>query len=202
MNRVIAFIDGFNLYFGLRSKGWKYFYWLNLQRMAQNMLQAGQSLEFTKYFTARVNSPPDKQKRQNTFLEALGTLSNFQIYFGHYLDKTITCKNCGACWHKPEEKMTDVNIATELLADAFQDTYDTALLFSADSDLVSPIRKVQTLFPHKRIVVVFPPGRHSATLQAVAAHTFLGRDVLSKSVFPDEVIKPDGFILRRPDTWR
>lgn len=97
MNRVIAFIDGFNLYFGLRSKGWKYFYWLNLQRMAQNMLQAGQSLEFTKYFTARVNSPPDKQKRQNTFLEALGTLSNFQIYFGHYLDKTITCKNCGAC---------------------------------------------------------------------------------------------------------
>lgn len=48
MNRVIAFIDGFNLYFGLRSKGWKYFYWLNLQRMAQNMLQAGQSLEFTK----------------------------------------------------------------------------------------------------------------------------------------------------------
>lgn len=202
MNRVIAFIDGFNLYFGLRSKGWKYFYWLNLQRMAQNMLQAGQSLEFTKYFTARVNSPPDKQKRQNTFLEALGTLSNFQIYFGHYLDKTITGNNCGACWHKPEEKMTDVNIATELLADAFQDTYDTALLFSADSDLVSPIRKVQALFPHKCIVVVFPPGRHSATLQAVTAHTFLGRDVLSKSVFPDEVIKPDGFILRRPDTWR
>lgn len=25
--RVIAYIDGFNLYFGLKSKGWKRYYW-------------------------------------------------------------------------------------------------------------------------------------------------------------------------------
>ena len=26
--RVIAYIDGFNLYFGLKAKGWRQFYWL------------------------------------------------------------------------------------------------------------------------------------------------------------------------------
>jgi uncharacterized LabA/DUF88 family protein len=201
MNRVIAYIDGFNLYFGLRSKGWKYFYWLNLQAVAQNMLKPGQKLEITKYFTAKVSFPSDKQRRQNTFLEALGTLSNFHIYYGHYLDKVITCRNCGATWHKPEEKMTDVNIAMELLTDTFQNAYDTALLFSADSDLVGPIKKVKLLFPHKHVVVVFPPGRHSAALKRITAHTFLGRNVLLKSVFPDEVVKPDGFILHRPVRW-
>jgi hypothetical protein len=37
--RVIAYIDGFNLYFGLKSTGWKKFYWLNLQSMVQNLLK-------------------------------------------------------------------------------------------------------------------------------------------------------------------
>jgi hypothetical protein len=37
--RTIAYIDGFNLYYGLRSKGWKRYYWLNLQMLAQNFFQ-------------------------------------------------------------------------------------------------------------------------------------------------------------------
>lgn len=34
MNRVIAYIDGFNLYFGLKSKGFKKYYWLDLSALA------------------------------------------------------------------------------------------------------------------------------------------------------------------------
>ena len=34
MNRVIAYIDGYNLYHGLREQNWKRFYWLNLQRLS------------------------------------------------------------------------------------------------------------------------------------------------------------------------
>lgn len=29
MERVIAYVDGYNLYYGLRAKGWKRYYWLN-----------------------------------------------------------------------------------------------------------------------------------------------------------------------------
>lgn len=35
--------------------------------------------------------------------------------------------------------MTDVNIAVEMMRDAFQDRFDAALLISADSDLVASL---------------------------------------------------------------
>ena len=203
MKRVIAYIDGFNLYYGLRSKGWQQLYWLNLQEVALNLLTPDQHLVFTKYFTAKISDPSDKQWRQNTYLEALGTLPDFQIYYGHYLEDTITCRNCGYTYTTHHEKMTDVNIAIELLTDAFRDAFDVALLISADSDLVGPLKKIKNLFPHKRAVVVFPPGRQSYALKTTAtAYTYLGRTVLAKSLFPDEVVKPDGFVLQRPAAWR
>jgi len=203
MKRVIAYIDGFNLYYGLRSKNWKWFYWLNIQEMARLMLKPGQTLVNTRYFTTAVKHPLDKHKRQAMFLEALRTLSDFQIYYGHFLASTVTCKNCGHTYQTHHEKMTDVNIATELMSDAFQDKFDIALLVSADSDLVGPVQMVQQLFRKKRIVVAFPPNRYSNALKRIAnAYTHIGRNVLSKSVFPDQVAKPDGFVLQRPAQWR
>jgi uncharacterized LabA/DUF88 family protein len=203
MQRVIAYVDGFNLYYGLRSKHWKWFYWLNIQEMARRMLKPGQILVSTKYFTSIVNRPADKHKRQATFLEALRTLSNSYIYYGHFLSDTVTCSHCGHTYQTYHEKMTDVNIATELMSDAFQDQFDAALLVSADSDLVGPVQAVQQLFSRKRIVVAFPPGRYSNALKRAAnAYTHIGRNVLSKSVFPDQIDKPDGFILQRPAQWR
>jgi len=202
-DRVIAYIDGFNLYFGLRSKGWKYFYWLNLRAVVLNMLRPNQHLALTKYFTSIVSHPADKRQRQALYLDALRTLPDFRIYFGHYLDEAVTCHNCGQTHMAHHEKMTDVNIAIELLVDAFEDSFDTALLFSADSDLVGPVKKVKALFPNKRVVVVFPPDRQSAALKHSATSvTYLGRNVLYKSVFPDRVTTFDGYVLVRPVSWR
>jgi hypothetical protein len=39
MSRVIVYIDGFNLYFALRSKGWRKYYWLDLARLAQKLIK-------------------------------------------------------------------------------------------------------------------------------------------------------------------
>lgn len=201
--RVIAYIDGFNLYYGLRAKGWKWAYWLNLRQVALHLLKPSQTLVATKYFTSIVTAPPDKNRRQATFLEALGTLPDFSIYYGHFLADTITCRQCGHTYTTHHEKMTDVNIATELLSDAFADCFDVALLISADSDLVGPIQRVRSLFPNKRVVVVFPPARHSNVLKQVThACLHLDRATLVKSMFPDQVVKPDGFVLHRPPQWR
>jgi uncharacterized LabA/DUF88 family protein len=204
--RVIVYIDGFNLYYGMRSKGWQRYYWLNVQRLAQHLLKPGQSLVSTKYFTSWVSSTPrdpDKNSRQSTYVEALGTLTNVHIYYGRYLEKTVECFSCGAKWQVPEEKMTDVNIAVEMMADAFQDQWDTALLISGDSDLTAPIRNIRHFFPAKRVVVAFPPGRHSVQLQKVAhAYFTIGRRKLAISQFPDTVRKADGFELTRPVEWR
>lgn len=206
MQRVIAYIDGFNLYFGLKSKGWRRLYWLDIQTLSQRLLRPGQQLVLTKYFTSRVSTKPhdpDKPKRQNIYLEALTTLSDFRMFFGHYLQKAVSCRFCGATWTDYDEKMTDVNIATELLADALDDRFDTALLISADSDLTRPLEVVRARFPQKRVVVVFPPGRSSERLkQAASAFFTIGRAVLADAQFPDEVCKPGGFLLRRPREWR
>jgi len=201
--RVIAYIDGFNLYFGLRAAGWKRFYWLDLQAMVRNLLKVRQELVFTKYFTSRVSYPREKERRQSTFLEALETLDEFRIYYGHYQTNPQNCKKCGNRVMIPSEKMTDVNIAVEILSDAYQDMFDVALLISADSDLTAPVLAIKNLFPNKRIVVAFPPQRHSAQLQRLAHGSLqIGRATLAKSVFPDKVQKADGFILEKPAEWK
>jgi uncharacterized LabA/DUF88 family protein len=99
--------------------------------------------------------------------------------------------------------MTDVNISVELMADAFQDQFDTALLISADSDLVGPVESVRRLFPAKRLIVAFPPKRTSFALQKAANVTLhIGHNELSKSLFPDQVTTPKGIILHCPAKWR
>lgn len=203
MNRVIAYIDGFNLYFGLREKGWRRFYWLNVQLLVQNLLKFNQELVMTKYFTSRIIGSPDKEKRQSTFIEALETLPNLEIFYGKYQLNSRECLHCGFKDQVPNEKMTDVNIAVEMLSDAVKGKFDTALLLSADSDLVPLIRAIKNTFTQKRIIVTFPPARWSVELQSVA-HAFftIGRVNFARSLLPDKVKKADGFILQCPLTWR
>ena len=197
--RVITYIDGFNLYFGLKDKGWKRFYWLNLQLLSQNLLKPRQTLINTKYFTTRVSSPPSKVKRQNTYIEALDTLNDFRIFYGHFLPNLRTCPRCKLIQSVPNEKMTDVNIAVEMLTDAFEDKFDTALLVSADSDLSGMIRSIQRLYPTKRIVAAFPPERYSSSLHQICNSSFIiGRAKLAQSQFTDNITKADGYILTRP----
>lgn len=206
IKRVIAYIDGFNLYYGLKSKGWRRYYWLNIKTLVESLLKPHQQLLETKYFTARITPRPhdlSKAKRQSVFLEALETLPDLSIHYGLFLQNEQKCHTCGATWMVPEEKMTDVNIATELLIDAFHDRFDTALIMSGDSDLASTIEKLQQLFPHKMVVVAFPPNRISKRLRQIAKASFvIGEAKIRKSQFPDEVQKPDGIILRRPSTWK
>ena len=72
--RVIAYIDGFNLYFGMLNAGFDNCKWLNLKLLVNNLLQSNQELISVKYFTSRVGNNPDKQKRQATYIEALESI--------------------------------------------------------------------------------------------------------------------------------
>lgn len=212
MTRVVLYVDGFNLYYGLRDSNFRRYFWLNLATLGRNLLKPYQSLSFVKYFTSRISAAglgpvaqamQGRRKRQQSFIEALETVPDLQIYYGHFLPKQNECRNCKSVWSAFEEKMTDVNIATEILTDAFRDRFDTALLVSGDSDLVGPIRAVQSLFPLKRVVVAFPPGRHSAQLKAIASGCFqISEARLKQSQFPDQVTKADGYVLNRPAEWK
>ena len=202
--RVIVYVDGFNLYYGLKAKGWRRYYWLDVRLLAKNLLRSGQLLAMVRYFTTRISpsSSTSKLKRQGTFLEALETRTDLHIHYGHYLAKDRRCSQCGADLTTHEEKMTDVNIAVELLGDAQDDAFDTAIVISGDSDLTPPVRATLSRYPEKRVIVAFPPARHSSQLEHAATAAFrIGRKRLKDSQFADEVVKPDGFVLRRPTQW-
>ncbi|MBE0431630.1 MAG: NYN domain-containing protein [Dehalococcoidia bacterium] len=203
MKRIIAYVDGFNLYFGLRSRGWRRYYWLDIHLLAQNLMKPDQQLLLAKYFTARIAGPPDKEARQSAYIAALETLVDLQIFYGKYQINPRQCARCGFQDEVPNEKMTDVNIAVELLKDAYQDRFDTALLISADSDLVPPVQAVRELFRDKRVIVASPPGRYSAALARSADGSFIiGRANLARSLLADEVENTDGRVLRCPPSWR
>ncbi|HCF05835.1 MAG: hypothetical protein JG774_1021 [Desulfomicrobiaceae bacterium] len=206
MSRVIAYIDGFNLYFGLKSKGWKRHYWLDVVGLSRSLLKPGQTLQAVHYFTARIrlagNNYADMQ-RQADYLDALATSPLLTIQFGHYLPKGRQCCRCGNTWTDYEEKMTDVNIAVQLLADAFDDRFDTALLISADSDLTTPVQQVRARFPAKRVIVAQPPGRNSVQLAAAATAAFtISETKVRQNQLPAAVTTASGYVINRPEHWR
>ena len=205
MQRVRMYVDGFNLFYGIRERGWRRYYWLDLHRLAENLLRPGQRLEAVRYFTARVEhepGDPGKQARQNTYLEALATLPAMHIHYGYFQAKPQRCHNCGAAWRAYEEKMTDVSIAVELLSDAQEDTFDVAIVVTGDGDLAGPLLAVRGRYPSKSVVVAFPPARSSiALINAAAAHFTVGRGRLHSSQLPPKITKADGFLLERPTSW-
>ena len=128
------------------------------------------------YFTARVKPTPRNpsvHQRQGIYLRALATLPNVHIREGFFLLKTSRqpkvqplnaanpktpnpANSTVEIWLN-EEKGSDVNLATQLLLDAFDDNFDLAVVISNDSDLAWPILKVRQKF--KKNVGVYKPER-------------------------------------------
>lgn len=199
--RVIAYIDGFNLYFGIREAGFDNCRWLNIKNLVEKLLKPHQELMSVKYFTSRVSNSPDKQKRQSTYIDALVS-TGANIIYGNYQDGSQECKRCGNIWRTAKEKMTDVNIATAIIVDAFKDEYDMAMLISGDSDLTPPIREVHTLFKNKRVFIAFPPKRHNSSMALMAKGSeIIGRKKLVDAQFDTEVTSKTGYILKIPKEW-
>lgn len=210
--RTIVYVDGFNLYYGC-LKGTPY-RWLNLVELSRYILGEKNRIVALKYYTARVDARPgnaDQPVRQDTYLRALRTLPEVSIHFGHYLSHPVKLPLA-----KPpligrriveviraEEKGSDVNLATHLVADAFREAFDVAVIISNDSDLCEPIRLV-TAELGKRVGVLPPlrPGRkRSAELSKLATFIRPIREgVLKVSQFPDELTDATG-IFRKPRVW-
>jgi uncharacterized LabA/DUF88 family protein len=206
MPKVIVYIDGFNVYFGLKDNGWSRYYWLDYlslaQRLAQELKEENTELIATKYFTSRISAPEDKRKRQTVYLEALESRGNIQFYYGNYRESLYECSGCHRPNYVPNEKQTDVNIATQMLIDGFQGNFDTAILIGGDSDLVPPVKVIREQL-RKRVICAFPPRRISKELTKACNGTFhLGEIDLRHNQLPDKITKPDGFVLERPTSWK
>ena len=200
--RTIVYIDGFNLFNGLKEMKWKHLYWLDIATYSQRLMSDMQTLTAVKYFTSRVVTNAHEQKRQNTYLDAVETLKNVEIQYGKFTSDQWECFKCHKIYPIYHEKQTDVNIATAILIDAQEDNFDDALLITADSDLVGPVRYITNCLS-KRVIVGFPPGRHTSELEPpVASKTVhLQKKEFENSQFPEQVRSKSGFMLERPKSW-
>ena len=199
-DRIAAFIDGFNVYHGLRSKGFSRFYWLDYRALAETFVRDGETLASVKYFTSRVRHPPGDVKDQSTYIDALKARGGLEVIEGSYERRPMKCPDCGHWWKRPTEKMTDVNVATDIIAGALRDEYDTALLICADADLVPAVRLARS--EGKRIIIVSPRGRTSDELVKQGdAHLHIPNAVLGRCQLPNPITTAEGVVLKRPTTW-
>ena len=97
MTKVAVYIDGFNLYNGLRSKHGRKYLWLDLGTVATRLLKSDQELVGVRYFTASVRDDPAAQRRERMFLGALRTMTSVDIVLGRFQEKESICPRCRSC---------------------------------------------------------------------------------------------------------
>jgi len=221
MKRAIVYIDGFNVYHGLKDKGWKKYLWLNVKALAEMLIPEEHTLVKTKYFTARVKAflvDPEKPVRQSKFLDAIKAVSpeveiiegRYQAFQSHcrHCDQYVYCQNCGEPHVKPIEKKTDVNITTAMLVDAFENRCDTQILVSGDSDYENLLKELRRLFPKKQLMIAFPPRRKNNRLIGADRCTdwlTINEEVFRDCQFPSVITFTTGkgvkVVLKKPVEW-
>jgi uncharacterized LabA/DUF88 family protein len=202
--RAYVYVDGFNLYYGL-VKGTPY-KWLDIRSMVAQLIPPDMTIDKIRYFAAAVSARPSDQDihvRQQTYLRALRTTPNLEIHLG-------TCLQSRARMMRPdlsgtvevfktEEKGSDVNLATYLIVDAFDDVFDSAVVVTDDSDFVTPILAVRKRFS-KQVRVLSPRGRSRRLSQAATRFAAIPISAVQQSQFPPIMVDTHG-TFHKPASW-
>jgi uncharacterized LabA/DUF88 family protein len=203
----------FNLFYGcLKGTPHK---WLDLAAFCQASFPlARNQINRIRYLTAHVTARPNdpfQPRRQQVYPRALRTIPHLTIHLGSYLEKPTrmplhpppTTGPRTVQVMKSEEKGSDVNLATYLLVDAFDNEYETAVVVTNDSDLVEPIRLVRQKFK-KKMLVLHPcgPGRTpNFELRRVATKSLLVNTSLLHGCHLPATLTDAHGTIHKPTTW-
>lgn len=200
--RLIMYVDGFNLYHGMHDQFGRSMLWIDLVKLARS-IRPRSILTGVKYFTAPVLNDPGGLSRQSHHQAAMQALHPGLVHItqGRYQSKEVACRGCGRVRVVHEEKETDVSIAVTLVSDAAQGNMDSALIVSADSDLAPAVRAARLLKPTMFIAAAFPPRRYSNELKTLMPGSFnIGLDKIRKAQLPDE-FSVGSHKYQRPRKW-
>lgn len=219
--RVAYYIDGFNLYHGCfdntrTRSSWREFRWLDLHTFCSKTYPNGNTVS-VRYFTATVEPQldnPDTSIRQLTYLRALRTQGNVEVHLGRFSRyaklRTLADPTTSIVVPKKpveealiiesREKGSDVNLASYLLLDGFQDRYELAVVITNDSDLATPIRMVREQLG-KQVAIVNPRKRTALDLKGIAnSYRSIRRIWLANAQFPN-VMSDEHGEFRKPEKW-
>lgn len=203
MQRISFFIDGFNVYHSLiyKRKYVKYL-WLDYYSLAQRYARKLKgSVADVFYFSALAYWNQEKVQRHLLFIDALKS-SGVKVVMGNFKKKERFCSNCRQYVMGHEEKQTDVNIALYLLNEAYNNTYDVAMIMTNDTDLIPAIKMLRRVFPNKKVGVLFPIKRWSDELiQTCNFIRHTKKSDYSKSQFPNTITLSTGKVINKPAPW-
>jgi len=213
------YIDGFNLYYlAVKNTPFK---WLDIAKLCAT-LRPKAHVNRIRYFTARVSAlphDPGASDRQDVYLRALRTIQNLTIHEGLFTSWPRRLPIFPLIYPDPtrppelvkvlrtEEKGSDVNLATYLLIDCFDNDFDEAVVISNDSDLLLPIEMVTNKLG--KIVVVINPNsdRHRARIvnrdlkRASSLYIrMINKKMLANCQFSDTLADSQG-TFHKPSTW-
>ena len=203
--KTAVYIDGFNLYYSVvRSLNAR---WVDLRDFAQRSFPDDQ-IQTVRYYTAivhKTNGDSQKPKRQRHYTELL-MASGVEVVYGSFTrHKAWMTDDKGQSVRvvKVQEKGSDVNLATDLLRDAYSGQFEQAVVVSNDSDLKHPVRHVAHELG-KRVVILQPVLRPSGASVALAsastASVLFDASLFCSCTFPDRVqIGTSQF--QRPASW-
>jgi uncharacterized LabA/DUF88 family protein len=186
--------------------------WLSLHDLGQTIiLRKTEALVKVMYFSAYANfrsaRDPSVVARHRDYVAALES-TVVEVVLGNFKRKQRECSNCHARWDSHEEKETDVNIAVQLVADAFRDVFDVAYVLSADTDLVPAMKCVRSVVSPsgavKEIVAVYPPmqNRNVNSLgQSSDRQIRLNQNHIANARLPNSVTLPDGSVINCPTKY-
>lgn len=168
--KIITYIDGFNFYHSIsnllaaQNKPSK-FKWVDFTKMAALFLAGNDTIEKIYYFSAYASWKPESMQRHRVFVSILQDLG-IKVVLGSFKRKSVHCTNCNTTILKHEEKQTDVNIAVQIMKDAYERNCECMQIVSGDTDLIPPIAfaKEQGI----KIHIVLPPNQRARKLITLA----------------------------------
>ena len=205
---VNLYVDGFNLYYGsLKDTRYR---WLDLAKLL-SILFPSYRINRIRYFTAQLlpsTQNPGQHQRQQTYLRALRTIPDLSIHYGFFVRRNITMPLAfpesegreTAFVTRIEEKGTDVNLASYLLLDAFDEDFEVAAIVSNDSDLVTSIELVRQRFGLTVGVLNPHRSRNQTLANAASFYRPIRSGPLSASQFPDRMQDAAG-TFTKPNGW-
>lgn len=195
--RVRVYIDGFNLYNRMLKRDFPQYKWLDPHKLACR-LSPTREVDQTLYFTARVKGFGGRDQsvlNQQIYLRAVSQNPSITIHYGQFTRHPKFMRRAEEGHSEPyvkvwrsEEKGSDVNLASYLLADAFQDRMDMAILVSNDSDFAEAITIARE--EAQKTVLVYSPQHNkiSKKLREVSDGIFPVRaSYLKKSSLPKKI---------------
>jgi len=218
--RTVIYVDGFNLYYSvLRRTNLK---WLDLVALFRDhVLDSNAQLLEVRYYTApilaRMSDDPQSVQRQRIYLQALRRMhpDQLKIFEGRIAVTTpfqrLVRPIAGASdisrvqVYDFNEKKTDVNLASDLLAGAWTGAFDQAVICSNDTDLEPALATLRKYHPQLRLGIVAPVrGSDNRYIAAdLKQHADWSKALsmvhISNAQLPERIPASS---LRRPETWK